>query len=105
MVETCPTCGLRFQREEGFFLGAIVMSFAIMLAACVGVFAVGFSLRKPGGSVVPIMIAGLGLSTVLPIVIYPFSKTLWLAVDLIMRDSMGEQFDGTGHQPGFRPKT
>ncbi len=105
MKGVCPKCDLRFQREEGFFLGAIVMSFAIMLAACAAVFAIGFGTRKPDGSVVPIMIAGIGIATVLPIIIYPFSKTLWLAVDLIMRKSMGEQFDGTGDQPGFRPKT
>ncbi len=104
MKPTCPKCGLRFQREEGFFLGALTMNIAAAMIGAAAVIAIGFSLREPGGSIVPMMVAGLAMTALLPMFIYPFSKTIWLAVDLIMRRSMGEQFGGDGHQPGFRPK-
>ena len=29
MAERCPSCGYRFEREEGFFLGAYVMNLVI----------------------------------------------------------------------------
>ncbi len=104
MKKTCPSCGLRFEREEGFFLGAITMNIAVMMLVAGLVIFVGFSSRKPGGSILPMTIVGLALMVVLPCLVYPFSKTIWLAVDLIMRRSMGEQFSGEGTQPGFRPK-
>jgi uncharacterized protein (DUF983 family) len=104
MKKECPGCGLRFEREEGFFLGAITMNIAVMMIAAGLVIIVGFSTRRPGGSIVPMLAAGLASTVILPCIVYPFSKTLWLAVDLTMRRSMGEQFSGDGTQPGFRPK-
>jgi uncharacterized protein (DUF983 family) len=29
MNETCPNCGVRFQREEGYFLGAMYISYGL----------------------------------------------------------------------------
>jgi len=29
MVERCPRCGIKFEREEGFYLGAFLINFAI----------------------------------------------------------------------------
>lgn len=29
MNETCPVCGLKFEREEGYFLGAMYISYAM----------------------------------------------------------------------------
>ncbi len=31
MNERCPVCGLRFEREQGYFLGAMYISYALML--------------------------------------------------------------------------
>ena len=33
MNETCPSCGLRFEREPGYFLGAMYYSYALSTAA------------------------------------------------------------------------
>jgi hypothetical protein len=32
MHERCPTCGLKFEREEGYFLGAMYISYGLALA-------------------------------------------------------------------------
>ena len=29
MVDRCPGCGMRFSREEGFFIGALFVNFAV----------------------------------------------------------------------------
>ena len=31
MYELCPNCGLKFEREEGYFLGAMYISFGLAL--------------------------------------------------------------------------
>jgi uncharacterized protein (DUF983 family) len=33
MSEKCPVCGLKFEREEGYFLGAMYISYGLALVA------------------------------------------------------------------------
>jgi uncharacterized protein (DUF983 family) len=90
MAERCPSCNVKFARDEGFFLGAYTMNLGFILLASALVIFFGFALREPGGSIRPMMIAG-GLTTlVLPPLLYPFSKTLWCAVDLTMQRALGK---------------
>lgn len=35
MHERCPTCNLKFEREEGYFLGAMYISYGLSLLAIV----------------------------------------------------------------------
>jgi uncharacterized protein (DUF983 family) len=35
MRELCPVCGLKFEREEGYFLGAMYISYGLALIAIV----------------------------------------------------------------------
>ena len=89
MRERCPGCGHRFEREEGFFLGGYVVNLAVtegllllVLLAYVVVLA-----TRPGVSLVPVVVAGLVAAVAAPFAFYPFSRTLWAAIDLIMRPS------------------
>ncbi len=105
MVDRCPGCDYRFEREEGFFLGAIVVSVIITELVIVALIAIGFALTLPDAPVVALAIAGGVLAGLTPLVVYPFTKTIWTAVDLIMRRSLGESYataDGT--QPGTGPR-
>lgn len=36
MYEVCPECGLKFEREEGYFLGAMYISYALALITILG---------------------------------------------------------------------
>ena len=92
MVERCPRCNLKFEREEGFFLGAYTMNLAFMMISAVIIIFVGFALRAPGGSLMPMLIAGGIVTLVLPPLLYPFSKTLWVSVDQLMLRGLGQQF-------------
>jgi uncharacterized protein (DUF983 family) len=81
IVEDCPTCGLHFEREQGYWAGAL----AINIAAVGGLFAICFVALL--AATIPHVPVGLSLALLLPIVIlgpivyYPFSKTVWVAVD------------------------
>ncbi len=79
--EDCPNCGLHFEREPGYFAGAL----AINIIAVGGLFAIVFvallALTIPDVPVLPLLIVLVPIMVFGPIVFYPFSKTLWVAVD------------------------
>ena len=87
VVERCPRCGYRFEREEGSWLGAYVVNFGITEAALAVLFALYIAdqaNRDSGGSVAPWLLAGLVVAVGVPLLVYPFSKTIWTAIDLIL---------------------
>ncbi len=88
MVDRCPRCGHRFEREEGFFLGAYVINLGITegLVLAAGVIpCIVLLATTPGANVVPLLVAALAVAVVAPLVFYPYSRTLWSAIDLIIR--------------------
>ena len=88
MRERCPGCGYRFEREEGFFLGAYVVNLGITegLLLVLGIVpCIVFLAANPDASLWPIVVSGLVAAVVAPLVFYPFSRTLWSAIDLMLR--------------------
>ena len=87
MKTHCPQCGYRFEREEGFFLGAYVINLAVseLVVVVVVVILIVQEARGRAGSLVPWIVASAGIQVVLPFFFYPFSKTIWSALDLAMR--------------------
>lgn len=83
MRERCPTCDLKFEREEGAFLGAFVVNFGFILLVVAAYIAITIAtISDPD----PVMLAAVGvaLTVVVPILFYPFSRTIWTAIDLMM---------------------
>ncbi len=88
MKERCPRCGYLFEREEGFFLGAYVINLAItqgLLLALAVVPLIVLLDSRPDQSLVPIVVGGLVAVLAGPVAFYPYSKTVWTAIDLILR--------------------
>ena len=88
MAERCPGCGYHFEREEGFFLGAYVMNLAIaqglvMLLAVVPT--IVLLNADADANLVPVIVGGLIGAVLAPLFFYPFSKTLWVAIELTLR--------------------
>ena len=88
MKDRCPRCGYHFEREEGFFLGAMVVNFAVaiglMAVLCI-VPVIWLSATRPDSSLWPLVGAGLFAAVVGPILFYPFSRTIWVAFELMLR--------------------
>lgn len=87
ILPSCPSCGLRFDREPegGYWVG----SNTINLFATEGVFAALFVgvlfATWPTPPWTLLTWGGLLLMLVFPVFFYPFSKTLFIAVDLVFR--------------------
>jgi uncharacterized protein (DUF983 family) len=82
LKEHCDRCGLRFEREEGYWVGALIINttvtFALFLVLFVGGM-VAFWPEVPWGALMAITI---GANAIVPVVFYPFSKTIWMALEL-----------------------
>lgn len=75
----CPKCNLKFEREPGFFYGAMYVSYALTVALWVAVAVAFFVLSK---SIDPwlFMIVGIGLLLILLPGIYRLSRVIWLTM-------------------------
>jgi len=91
--ERCPGCGMRFEREEGFWLGGYVINFATGEAGILVLLAVLIGLVSNGHHINAVLFVGLGLVLAIlgPVLTFPPSRTVWSAVDLIMRPLSEEE--------------
>lgn len=85
MKARCPRCGMCFEREEGFFLGAFVVNFGVMLISMAAFIAIAVALTLPDPDPVKLAVGGIVVGVVVPIAFYPMSRTFWSAIDLIMK--------------------
>jgi uncharacterized protein (DUF983 family) len=94
--ERCSACGLRFERgrdeEHDYWLGAYTLNFIVTEV----VFGIGLLvvllLTWPDPPWRLLLWGGGVLMIVTPIVFYPVSKALWLAIDLVARPPQPEDF-------------
>jgi len=88
MRERCPRCDHKFEREEGWFFGAYVVNLGVAegLLLLLGVIPLIVLLASdPDRSLWPFLTAGVVAAVGGPLLFYPFSRTTWAAIDLLMR--------------------
>jgi hypothetical protein len=86
MVPECPGCGLVFRRAPGQWLGSWFLNILVVQVVLVVVIPVAVALTWPGRLVVPAIVAiAVGVAVVVPLAVFPFTRTVWTAIDLIMR--------------------
>jgi len=79
MNSSCPVCGLRFEREPGYFLGAMYISYGLgVLTIAALSFLVWLVARW---SVMRATVAGVVLFLPLIPALTLFSRTLWIYLD------------------------
>lgn len=82
MAEHCPQCGLRFEREPGYWAGAITINTIVIFATFLVVFGGSILLTWPNVPWTEVLIATLIANLAIPTLFYPMSKTVWLALEL-----------------------
>jgi uncharacterized protein (DUF983 family) len=80
MNERCPVCGLEFERETGYFLGAMYISYAITIPLLALGTLVGYLIR-PGWSLWQLVLAALVASVPLVPWIFQYSRVAWIHFD------------------------
>jgi uncharacterized protein (DUF983 family) len=81
MVSDCPNCHLHFEREPGYWVGAVAINTAVIGFLFAVVLVVFSALTVPDIPWVKLLILELPLMGLGPIAFYPYSKTLWVALD------------------------
>lgn len=80
----CPRCQFDFDREPGWWIGAMVMNIGAAIAAFGLYLPLALIITWPDVPWTLIAVVGCLLMAILPIVFYPISKTLWLAMDILL---------------------
>lgn len=79
MHEKCPNCKLKYEREPGFFYGAMYVSYALTVALWVSVAVVSFVFFQNFNPWI-FMISGIVLLLILLPGIYRLSRAVWLTM-------------------------
>ena len=98
MHPRCEACGLRYEREQGYFVGAIYLNYAVTVGVAVGAvlaldWVIGLTLAAQ-------LAVGIALAALIPLAFFRYARSLWLSVGYLT--SAGER--RAGHTPGSKTK-
>ncbi len=85
LSEACPRWGFRFERYPGHFLGAVTMSTIVTFGLILISVLVGVWVLWPDVDALRLSIVPLAIAVIVPAALHPTCKTLWVAIDLMMR--------------------
>ena len=92
LKEACPTCRFSFVREEGYWLGAMIVIMALVLIVFGTWFVGGMLLTWPDVPWTGLLIGGILLNAIVPLVLYGWSKTIWVGLDLAFNPARAEEY-------------
>ena len=89
----CPTCNVKFEREEGYFLGAYALN--LVVAELMGLGLAIYLIFKTDLRHLDLIwqeAIAVALAVAFPVILFPYSRTVWIALDLVF------------HPPGRDPE-
>ena len=78
----CPTCGVTYAYEDGYFLGSYPVNLVLTELIAAGI-VIGLIVWSDL-SVLEMQVAGVFFAVGLPLLGYPFSLLLWVALDVAL---------------------
>lgn len=81
--ECCPRCGYRFEPEPGYFVGGYAIN--LVGAEIIGVIIIVIILLRSNLSLYEQEALAIGTAILLPVILFPWSRTMWMALDLIIQ--------------------
>lgn len=97
MHERCASCGVKYEREPGFFLGSIYINYgltSLIVAVAYPILRFRYSLPST-----PLMLASLAFILVFPVIFFRHSRSLWLGFDQWRDPQPGERSDHSQSPP------
>lgn len=92
LQESCPTCRFSFVREEGYWVGAMIVIMALVLISFGTWFVGGMLLTWPDVPWTGLLIGGLVINGAVPFVLYGWSKAIWVGLDVAFSPARAEEF-------------
>ena len=97
MADDCPRCAFRFKRVPGHWLGSWFLNLCVTQGVVVLIILAFGAIAWPDVPVVPMTIAAGAAAVAVPLLFFPWSRTIWVAVELAMRPLELDE----GVAPGF----
>lgn len=92
MHARCPGCGYLIEREQGYFVGAIYINYAITVIICLGGYLLTETLLAPG--LTAQLIVWGGLCILIPLFSFRYSRAIWLNADYFFNRKFSPEDDG-----------
>ncbi len=85
MHEACAACGLRYERAQGYWVGAIYVNFAATAAVALGAplvldWVIGLSLRRQ-------LAVAIAAAALVPLIFFRYSRSLWLGLEFFVSET------------------
>ena len=102
MHDRCPVCGWRYEREEGYWTGAIAVNLVVteLLIALVAV-PLAIVLAMNNQPITLLVAIGLPLPFVLPFLFFRHAKSLWMSIDFMVHPVDVEERGGLPPHPSL----
>jgi hypothetical protein len=101
MHNECPHCGVKFEREPGFFLGSIYINYG--LTALIVAIAYPVLLFNGLAKDTTLLIGAIAFTIVFPLLLFPWARSLWLGFDQWHDPREGEIGRGKQGERGTPP--
>jgi uncharacterized protein (DUF983 family) len=102
--EECAACGFRFDRGEAdYYIGAYTLNLIIAELIVVTAMVTVILVRWPDVPWKAMPWALVSTAIVGPLVTYPYSKSIWLAIDLWFRPAEPKDFTSFSPSPASHP--
>ncbi len=98
----CRTCSLRFEDEEGGFLGAMVINYGVAIGVWLVVLVATLIVTVPQVPVPSLLAMSVVALVGTPLWFYPRSKALWAAIEFLVRRSQPDYRTPTTPDPRAR---
>ena len=82
LKDRCPTCAYPFEREEGYWVSAIIVNTAVIEGLFLIVFIAVVLATAPNVEWMLLLVIAVVMNLLFPIFFYPMSKTVWMGIDL-----------------------
>jgi uncharacterized protein (DUF983 family) len=82
MYEKCPVCGWRFERESGYWTGAIALNLVVtelLIAIVIVPLATWLAITQQ--PITLLLIIGLPMPFILPFLFFRHAKSFWMSID------------------------
>jgi len=86
--DRCPRCAYRFDREEGYFLGAYAIN--LLAAEFITIALLVYFLVRTDYSWVVLELIFIPMAVILPILFFPYSRMLWMTIYLMVDPNAAE---------------
>lgn len=92
-VAACSRCGYRYAREEGYWVGGLIVAIGIAMTLFFGITVGGILLTWPQVPWTGLLVATVAAMAIAPIALYRQSKTVWVWLDLKVHPYQGTERD------------